>query len=143
MNSTHLRSILLFSAFLLPSASIAAQMSQATSQFPSRQKLSALPLKQVIERHFESTQPIGRPQLGGVVPGVQLIQMHRTLAAALQQRMRVDGSLSPRATSGPAILPGLQTRPSLAGGSYPTAIVSGDFNTDGYQDFVVAMIPAL
>jgi hypothetical protein len=141
MNGTHLRAFFLFSAVLLPYAPVTAQSLHPRSSVPAGQKLSTLPHKQVIEQHFESPHPVARPQLGGIVPGAQLIERHRQRAAALQQRGRVNGSpATPRASvaSGATVLPGLLMRPSLGAGSYPTAVVSGDFNNDGHIDFVVA-----
>ena len=38
----------------------------------------------------------------------------------------------------PAILPGLQFRPTAPAGSLPNAVVTGDFNRDGHLDYVVA-----
>ncbi|HWG20713.1 MAG TPA: VCBS repeat-containing protein [Terracidiphilus sp.] len=45
---------------------------------------------------------------------------------------------SPLADSPGVIMPGLEMRPALPAGSYPTAVVTGDFNRDGHLDFVVA-----
>jgi len=51
----------------------------------------------------------------------------------LGQGRRLDSS-SPL----PAILPGLQFRPTAPAGALPTALATGDFNRDGHLDYVVA-----
>jgi hypothetical protein len=122
-----------FLPHLLPQASLPAPVATQPTQ-----KLRKTLSYQAIERHFESTQPVARPQLGGALPGRQLIQAHRQRETYLQQRKQMVGLAAGSNLSTGSVLPGLETRPSLGAGSFPTAIVTGDFNNDGHLDYAIA-----
>lgn len=94
--------------------------------------------RQAIEGHFESAHPVTRPQLHGAIPGAQLIAAHNARMALLTRQTQRTSMPNALANSSGAISPGLEMRPGLPAGSYPTSVVTGDFNRDGHQDFVVA-----
>ncbi len=135
-NATHWAVLLL--SFLTLSGQVtpgAAQKSSIPGHIPARQKSHDSLSKQYFERHFESLHPVPRPQFGGAVAGSKLIEVHRQRAAALRHRIDALSQARPFAGPNPGVLPGLEMRPSLGAGSYPTAVVTGDFNKDGHLDF--------
>jgi hypothetical protein len=105
--------------------------------------VKAAPGQAAIEHRF--LKPDARPLPGfpGVTPGSKAIDARRQHAAMIAQRSARPApvpSFSPRSfSSSPSqVMPGLEMRPYLNGGSYPSAVATGDFDHDGHLDFVVA-----
>jgi len=123
---------------LLPLSLCDAQVLHSRSNRIANTEHSPIQHKEVIERHFESTQPRPYPKFDGAVPGARLLDQRRIRAAKLQNRVHASFAVHPEGGSGSAFMPGIQLRPALPAGSLPTSVVTGDFNQDGHLDFVVA-----
>jgi FG-GAP-like repeat/Chitobiase/beta-hexosaminidase C-terminal domain len=136
-NRRYLLVSLIFWVFLPLSLCLAQPVSPQPKTARSVKPLS-LSRKDLIERHFESSQPKPLPQLGGAVPGARLLEQHRLRAARWQSRLKAGHASVPSASAANAILPGIQFRPALPGGAVPTAVITGDFNQDGHMDFIAA-----
>jgi len=96
--------------------------------------------KSSIERRFRSIHPVPLQHFGNAVPGARLLSRQSKAAALIAAHQRAT-SMRPMNGSqsfNPYGLPGIQLRPTLPGGEIPTSVVTGDFNKDGIQDFVVA-----
>jgi hypothetical protein len=134
-----MRNTVLLSSFVLLCSLGSAQAPGITVHGARQSQSVPAPLsRQAIERHFEGAHPTTRPNLHGAVPGAQLIAAHNARTAALARRMQKTTAPSSLDASPSTVLPGLEMRPALGAGSYPTSVVTGDFNGDGHQDFVVA-----
>ncbi len=81
-----------------------------------------------------------RPHPGTISPGSVLMGRRKARQDSAQQRLRARTALTAahRNAATGQTFPGIQQRPSLPAGAIPTAIVTGDFNGDSFQDFVVA-----
>lgn len=122
---------------MLPLVPCFAQAPQPHWNGVRQPKQSEFLRKEAIERHFESLQPRAR-QVDGAIPGARLLEAHRQRIQKLQARAQAHRVTLPSATAENATPPGIQLRPSLDTGELPTAVVAGDFNSDGHMDFVVA-----
>ncbi len=107
------------------------------SSIPQSQRARSI-RKHAIEGHFESIRPQPLRQFDGAVPGSVLLVQHRTAAAKIQARVRARLESHPQATSAGTALSGIMLRPALPAGLLPTSVVTGDFNGDGKNDFIVA-----
>jgi len=101
--------------------------------------------KAAVEHRFLALDPVPLPGHPTIIPGRQAIEAHRMHATGMAQRVRrmsspraaMQPSAGPANTSGQA-MPGLEMRPYLTAGSYPSSVVTGDFDGDGHLDFIVA-----
>ena len=101
--------------------------------------------KAAVEHRFLTLDPVPLPGHPTIVPGRQAIEAHRMYANGMAQR--VGRMSSPQAALQPSVgpanssgqpMPGLEMRPYLTAGSYPSSVVTGDFDGDGHLDFIVA-----
>ena len=115
-----------------------AQTMRPQSTKDAQTELSSQRRKDLIEHRFRSIHPAPLPQFDGAVPGAKLLEQRRMRNEALQNRIAASHAVAPRASSTSTVLPGIEMRPTLPGGATPTAVVTGDFNGDGHQDFVIA-----
>ena len=95
--------------------------------------------KAAIERHLQSKHPKIPDDASKPTPGKYLLERPAARAKQLQSRIRSAAAhhLRPQSSQS-SILPGIQFRAALPGGSLATSVVAGDFNRDGHMDFVVA-----
>ena len=104
---------------------------------PDRAALS----KAAVERRLFSKHPVPPADLKKAVPGKYLLDREAARASQLQARIRSTNAPRPlvSATS-TTIFPGIQFRPTLPAGSISNAVATGDFNLDGKEDFIMAMV---
>jgi hypothetical protein len=125
-----------------------------TKSRPSRRGLgSALDADQVerfrkeaLQNRFLQLDPTPLPEDPSIIPGRDVIEAHKMRAAGMAQR--IARMSNPKAAAQTLALasaiesgqpmPGLMMRPYLAAGSYPSSVVTGDFDRDGHLDFIVA-----
>lgn len=95
--------------------------------------------KAAIERHLQSKHPKIPADARKPTPGKYLLERPAARAKQLQSRIRAAAAHHPRPQSSQSgVLPGIQFRAALPGGSLANSVVAGDFNRDGHMDFVVA-----
>jgi hypothetical protein len=95
--------------------------------------------KAAIERHLQSKHPKIPADASKPTPGKYLLERPAARAKQLQSRIRAAAAHPPRPQSSQSsVLPGIQFRAALPGGSLANSVVAGDFNRDGHMDFVVA-----
>ena len=129
---------MLFAFIFPPSLTCQVPAMRTTQSMVSDAELSSQRRKDLIEHRFRSIHPAPLPQFDGAVPGAKLLEQRRMRSEALQNRIAASHAVAPRASSTSTALPGIEMRPTLPGGATPTAVVTGDFNGDGHQDFVIA-----
>lgn len=95
------------------------------------------PDQTAVAHRFLKPDALPLPGIPGVIPGSKAIEAHRLRAAAISQRAKATAAF-PASISPTQVMPGLEMRPSLNAGSYPSAVATGDFDHDGHLDFVVA-----
>jgi hypothetical protein len=123
---------------LMPISHLLAQTMRLTQSKVSDAELSSQRRRDLIERRFRSIRPEPLPQFDGAVPGTRLLELRHLRNEALQDRIVTSRAVASRASLTSTTLPGIEMRPMQPGGETPTAVVTGDFNGDGHQDFVIA-----
>jgi hypothetical protein len=108
---------------------------QSRQEKPDRAAL----IKRATERHFRSKHAEEHPHQNDPIPGKYLLDRAASRKEQLASRIRAASMAHPSPLGvSSSILPGIQFRGALPAGAIANSVVTGDFNSDGHMDFVVA-----